>query len=330
MTWRILCSLSLALNAVLLGAFVLHRAAAANLFRAGRSAPDDAVPRSVTPQPRARLSPFPVPASPASGMLDARDFPDLVARLRAAGTPPTVVQSVVTALVDASHAARRAALRPPVDGSVYWKVLPFDATEGAADRRALANEHRKLLRDVLGPDMHAAEDAYHPDRRLRQFGQLPAEKVTQVRKLFADYDEMMDQAFAEIPSRVSPEGRAKTALLEREKRADLGRLLSPDELLAYDLRNSPSANALRGRLGSFDVSEAEFRALFPAQQAADAALAGMTRPFNTPEKQQQRAAVEQQLETGFRRALGEVRYAEFQRANNPDNPPSGRPSPATP
>jgi hypothetical protein len=110
--------------------------------------------------------------------------------------------------------------------------------------------------------------------------------------------------------------RARSALLAKEKRADIERLLTPDELLDYDLRNSPASHRLRGKLAAFEPTEAEFRALYPAFKAvADAEPQPGAAPRGTDFRRAHEAA-ERELEVELRRALGEARFAQWQEAND--------------
>ncbi len=63
--------------------------------------------------------------------------------------------------------------------------------------------------------------------------------------------------------------REKLALLNRERRADLERVLTPEELFEYDLRQGPTAMRLRSQLAAFQPTEEEYRAIFTVQHALD-------------------------------------------------------------
>ena len=316
-----LLTFSLGANALILAAFALRPAATATFFSEvfHRGSSVNGAARE-TGASVAVAAPAQAPQAPGAKPLvwteiAPDDFTGLVARLRAAGFPGSLVQAVVTAVVGESYNARRAALRPANDRAVYWKNPTYDPAVDAEARRALDREQRKLLRELLGADLYAADDALHPERRRQQFGELPAEKVALLRKIFSDYDELTDEAYAENPSRVTPEGRAKRALLEKEKRADIERALSAEELLYYDLLDSQAARALRNRFGKFEPTEAEFKSVYPLQKIAADIAAGLTRPF-PPEQVRLRRQAEQQVDAEIRRVLGETRYAEFQLAND--------------
>ena len=106
---------------------------------------------------------------------------------------------------------------------------------------------------------------------------------------------------------------ARIALLEKEERADLARLLSPRELEDYDLRSSGTAVVLRGKLGTFNPTEAEFRTLhaliFPLDNS------GVSRTTNGAEAETYFAAKDA-VDRQIRTALGEARYADYVRAQD--------------
>lgn len=264
-------------------------------------------PPSVTPPPP------PPPLSALVPILTATTEPrELVARLRAAGFAPALVQTIVTAMVNEQFARRRAALRTAEESDAYWKNTPPPRDTAAADAgRALDLEHRKLLRDLLGPDAYAIEDTLYPDRRVQQFGNLSPEKVHALRRILADYAELSAQLWRPgyAPQPVAG-GREQTATLEKERRAEIAQLLTPAELLDYDLRDSEGARGLRNQFEKFPLTEAEFRALYPAQ-AAIAAAGADVRGTMTPETKDRLDAARRAFEIEIARVLGETRHGEF-------------------
>jgi hypothetical protein len=319
-----LVPLSISLNAALLAAFLLRPAATTawvrDAFRSARSVE----PSASNHPPADDTDPTRAAARPAAAgwpEFQSGDFTGLVARLRAAGFPPSIVRAIVTTAVAERYNERRRALLPrPVVAAEYWKNprpnAPFDLKAQAA-LRELGREQTKLLKELLGPDFNRPDnDEWFLASQRRQFGDLPPEKIDQLRKISSDYNDLTAKVHEDSLGIMLPEDRAKLALLEREQRADLERLLSPDELLDYDLRNSRAANVVRGRLGRFEVTEEEFRALYAAQQSADEQNSPAGLPPPGPIRDRGAA-----LDAQFRSVLGDERYAEFKRANE-----SGRPN----
>jgi hypothetical protein len=96
-------------------------------------------------------------------------------------------------------------------------------------------------------------------------------------------------------------------------------LLTPEERLAYELRTSPSAAAVRSRYGDGIETEEDYRKIYALQKAFDdkypiEALSGRI----TPETMRARAEAQRQLQDDIRTALGDAGYAALRRATDPD------------
>ncbi|MEO7412724.1 MAG: sigma-70 family RNA polymerase sigma factor [Opitutaceae bacterium] len=238
-----------------------------------------------------RAPPAVVQTAPTGTGGDA-DFQGLVAQLRAAGYSEDLVRNVVGDVVSQHFKARRRALglEPGRDRVEFWKSpVSADTPERIAGRRVLEQEQDEALRSLFGSDYSVSEDA----RRQRAHG-LPEETATKLHRIFADYRDLEEEG------KTSPEARVRLGTLAKEKRADIERLLTPEQMLEFDLRMG-AGEALHSRLGStFQIAEPEFRALYQAQKAfndANPALSGRDRNA--------------QFEPEIRRVLGETRYAEL-------------------
>ncbi|HUR59353.1 MAG TPA: hypothetical protein VM029_16680, partial [Opitutaceae bacterium] len=210
-------------------------------------------------------------------------------------------------------AAKRAALlaqhpRPPFwsGGNSYdpefWKAM-----------RAMQREQNDLLKQILGPvALFATEEMLGNYRR--QYGDLPMEKIERLVQLRMDYSEMQSAIYNEANGSLLPEDRARIALLEKEQRADLAKLLSPAELEDYDLRSSPTASSLRSKLTAFKPTEEEFRAIFKVQQAMDEALGGTY--ARSIADLDVRKAKQAEADKEVERVLAPERYAQYRLATD--------------
>jgi hypothetical protein len=181
--------------------------------------------------------------------LSAGGDADFVARLRAAGFPREVIRTLVAERLNERFAERRKAFAsPPLN---YWQrhdTVRHLTPEQFAGRRALEREYRAAIETLLGADAYPQNDA----ATRRQFGDLPPAKIAQIKAINDDYADMT-RAVREAARGVNlPEDEAKYAYLEQEKQNDLGAVLAPDELLAYELRGSSTANGLRSQLRLFE------------------------------------------------------------------------------
>ena len=241
---------------------------------------------------------------------------DWVQRLRAAGFPDSAVRAIVSAQIRERYAARRADLLKDND-TQYWSKSWNNWDGGDAASRAALRElwkaERAEIKAALG-DTYADSPEY---QRMvqRQFGNLSKEKVDAVQKINEDYQELISEVHQKSNGILLPEDREKLAFIEKEKRADLAAIVTPAELQAYELRSSQTANGLRWQLGAFAPSEQEFCSIFTLQRDFD--LQFTNRRTNTDEvAQKARYAAQTALESQIKSALGETRYAEYQRSQD--------------
>ena len=96
----------------------------------------------------------------------------------------------------------------------------------------------------------------------------PQEKQARVERIRRDYDDVRSRAAAEYAAAAGsfPGGLnaflRQLALLEREKRADLAAVLSPDELDALELAESNAGQTVRRALAGTGATEAQVLAVF--------------------------------------------------------------------
>lgn len=207
---------------------------------------------------------------------------ELLARLKAEGFPSEVLRVIASSRLDERFAARRKALAAKSGPRPYWRSSsggypPFGPEDARlrTERRALDKEYAEAMEQLVG--------AYYPEyeraRHQRDYGDLPSEKVRAIEAINRDYGELKGRIREAIKGVTFPEDRAQLEYLEKERRDDLARVLTPAELEAYNLRASETAGNLRNQLSLFDPSEEEYRAIFKVQQAfdqqsANAALTG--------------------------------------------------------
>lgn len=246
------------------------------------------------------------------------DLKDLVARLRAAGFPASVIRSIVSARIEAAIAGRLQALTQAVHHTPYWQPSSANSLRNPKyfeERAQIFRDRAKLLREALG-DLGAGEESDAARGLRRDFGDLPASKVDALRRINDDYAEMMSEVRAASQGILLPEDRAKLALLEREKRADLAALLNPAELADYEMRSSILTQRLRQAMTLMNATESEFRAIYQAQlpfRDLVAPAPGMSAGnIDFEARRQATRTMNEQIAA----ALGPARALEFQRASN--------------
>lgn len=237
--------------------------------------------------------------------IESEDYKKYVAKLRLAGCPEKTVRDVIVADINELYRNRFRELFPITNRLEYWKTSTpmadlFDEAR-IAKLNEFRSEKRELIRTLLGSN-HSEEDdlsAIQLDsisERTLEF--LTPEKLTAVKELDDRFAVKMMQTYKSTWR--GEEGPADQ--VRAEKDAALLGVLSPEEKFEYDLRKSDTALYLRFGLGGFEVSEREFRALFPElKEFIDAAgkpgFGAMIRgePDPRPEGAQARQAFKAQL-----------------------------------
>lgn len=231
--------------------------------------------------------------------------------LRRSGFPPEVVRGLVNERVRTRYEPRFRELAAKKSETPYWRSNWYNYDDDVALRaegRALYREVQSVIQKLLGEE-DELPSAFERENRRRRYGDLPSGKVTNLEAINRDYTDISAQVREHAKGVILAEDREKLAFLEKEKRADLADILSPEELAEYDRRNSPSAAEIRGKLKFFDASEDEYNRLYQAQRDFDA-LYG--RDNLSGEQSARRKAALPELTEKLKQALGPERYAEYE------------------
>ncbi len=147
---------------------------------------------------------------------------------------------------------------------------------------------------------------------------LPEEKRDKLRAILEDYSELMAKFGTQGGPQLASD-REKLKLLNAERDRDIAALLSPAEFADYQMRNSPSAQALMNRYGDGIASEDEFKKLYALQKAFDDQFPAES--FNgrvSPDLMKARSEAALQLQADMRAAVGDDAYATLRRASDSD------------
>ena len=267
--------------------------------------------------------------------------------LRAIGCPEATVRDILTSVVEADYRERVRVLIRPYAAQFWDTLVRFLADnksmEEVVDRmKQLESEKNRQLEELFGPNRGRPEEpAFTLDARQRQLLDfLPEEKQRQYVELQNRFAERRRE-----PGR-TPEGNERPwtpeerQAFEREKKEALRALMTDTEWVEYQLRNSAHGRRLT-QLTGINLSEDDLKALAririqadEARTALPAGRSGMSEammrryglidtrePQAVAEARQieaQREAITRQAEDQIQAYLGEERYAQFQRAQNPD------------
>jgi hypothetical protein len=277
----ILLVLCLAGN-VLLATAVLHKE-----FHSSTLASFSATKVSLAAKPHRAMQPGAPGASVAAEMPDfqwsqliAPDYVIYIARLRLFGTPEPQVREIIYGLVEAVYRPKRGALRPPKkpDDGKFWERRHFwgspDAQMTKVQREqmpALQKEESDLLKSLFGADFYQqrAEDANGEDWMDKSYAFIPKELREQVQDIEQRMNEEKQEIYAKNEGYFDQYAQADLHKIEKKYHDELAKILTPEQLLEWDLRHSDTANQLKNDLSAFDPNEDEFRALFQYKQAQE-------------------------------------------------------------
>jgi hypothetical protein len=249
--------------------------------------------------------------------VESDDYKTYIANLRAIGCPETTLRDIIVADVNELYRHRFLLTFPLTNRVEYWK--PGDALANLIDEghvarlQELAKEKRELIRTLLGTDYSSEVElaSIQMDvfmERLLDF--LTPEKRTAMKELEQKYTAKILNTFKDS---VRGDNQSSKAVLAA-KDEDVLKILIPEEKLEYDLRRSNDAMHLRVALGDFEVTEQEFRDIFPAMkqfvaEAGVLSLMAIVRGDGDP--REQTLAARQELRKALKSALGEQRFGEL-------------------
>ncbi len=248
-TLSVLLAASLLANGVIAWRlWAAHQPAATELF--------------VAPAPAAPATPPPPPPPPLGEQLRTDDPAELTARLRAIGLPPSLLNAVVSNRLHRALNHRLRDLRNENSEDGYWTGTPDLNPDQRRAIIQLQSEIETQLRELLGDDYR--NDPIRIAELQRRYGPIDPAKLPRLEAIISDYQSLAASytvTMFELPGDVET-----LTLIQQEQQRDLAALLSPSELLEFNVRNDPAAHRLRQSLGVMQPTEAEFRQLLPLWQ----------------------------------------------------------------
>lgn len=322
---------SLVLNAALLGVLLLRPNPANSTAGLSANSPTSGDHAASSRPDGTKISGTATPAdapianaalATAAKRLNPDDLAGVLAWLRASGFPPRSTAMIISQLVNKRFQARQEALNLPNPDQPFWKdsIATFSDPKIMAERIKLQREQMDLIKQLFGDKMMEYYSDSEEARALlrRQVGDLPADKLNGIASIEQDYallaQELRANARGGPPS---PADVEKLALLEKERRADIAKLLTPDELADFQMHYSPTAGRMRRDLALFKPTEAEYRALFPILDSVEQQF-----PSNLgtgADTVAARRAAEEKLQDQIVAALGAERYEQFKQSTDPAN-----------
>jgi hypothetical protein len=260
--------------------------------------------------------------------LESTNYVQYIENLRAFGCPEETIRDIIITDIAKLYARRRAELREQLAPYRFWQATdatgnPAQSPELRHQMRALDKEQRQLIHDLLGVDLRTEMARYWNDAEYseRDYGYLSQEKQTQVKSLAEQYHEMEQDVYARAGGLLLDDDLEELRLIQRQRRAELASILTPEELEEYELRHSETSDNLRATLGGFQASEEEFRNIFRLQRTYDLEF-GQGYDVRDSTAVAARARAQEQasaaLNSELAKVLGPERFTQYQRAQDGD------------
>lgn len=252
--------------------------------------------------------------------IESEDYFKYVANLRAIHCPEETIQDIIYRDVNKLYAEKQKALNKTYRvNREYWQTENFTYNaEQNRKYRALMEEKRQLLIDLLGVDVEKIrrERQGLPDYEALRFPFLTEEKRKQVQDVYQRFQDQEQALYTKYRDYFGEERNAEFQAINKQREAELAKILTPYELEEYKLRQSNTSQQLRWSTQAFEPSEQEFRALFKVE---DAWLSARGEAYLSPDTDDPVAMKKYQDEQNqkneqLKLALGEQRYKEYSRS----------------
>jgi hypothetical protein len=307
-------------STVLLAGSLAANVLFAAVFFSGLS-PDPSAPPSHSASPSSTSTPRvdpPLPGPETWNTLEPETPAKMLERLRAEGFPPAIVRAIVAEQIRVQFAPRRAALNQATGEQPFWMPTNPDP-KAAAAMSQIMQEQNQAVKDLLGD---APRDTGSAALLRRQLPGFSEDTVAAIERIQQETQRRRNELMASVQSSggITTELRTSLLSLDKDQRAEIAQLLTPQEFEDYELRTSNTAINLRYQLGGLNPTEDEFRTLFRLQHAFDEQYTlspfGDTPPEQLRDVMARRAEAQKQLTQQIQAVLGESRYADYLRSTD--------------
>jgi hypothetical protein len=285
----------------------------------------EAQPEAPAPEPQVMM----VTNQITWDQLESEDYRKYITRLRSINCPEQTIRDIIIADLDKLLAPQFHAIYGRKPDVKYWQsdeeelANNHNHSEWARKERELDKQKREIIKELVGVDLirERLKQRGYEDYYERRLGFLPEEKRDAVRAVLEQYDEtekaIRDREL-EDGEPITPAERQQLRKIREERSQQLTAALTPEEKQWYELWMSPSANAVRYSMYGMDASEQEFLNVYGLRRAFDEQWnpdeIDWNNDYMVGAYQQARAELESQV----RQQLGDERYMQYKRGNDPD------------
>ena len=314
--------LSLAANAALVAAFALRTPAPTPAPAPFTAEPQEVVVTNVAKQEIVTAAPTVFQTNLVRmtwSNLESADYRAYIANLRATGCPEETIRDIIIADVNKLYAGKWHSVC--MQRAAAWKFWESDAkntkntAQANADRKQLETEREALVKELLGVDLKSELGKYAWDSSSRdeRYAFLADNKQEALKEIYAKYRAAQNEIYAAAKSAKEPKEITgpKLEALREQRNLDMATVMTPSENEEYALRTSSLAGKMRTDLTGFDANEQEFRALYKVLSAAESV------PVPEGKKDKGVDFNDPNLQALIHEAIGDTRYADFAKANDP-------------
>jgi hypothetical protein len=255
--------------------------------------------------------------------LESEDYKEYIARLRAVGCPEATIRDIILADLDNVYEPKLNKLRginPVAVTEPYWLVgraknpFPRPGPEAQKEITALGEERTALVKELLGVSEKAirSEFNWYDDAAQSKYSFLTPEQAEKLMSLEKKIEQLRAASGKSRPT-------GDSALFERDPireqmHQEMAAIMSPQEILDYEMRTSEEAQFLRYHTRSIDLKEGEFREFFRHFYGfleTERTLSEEDR--KNPEKKAELKRQEKDAEKAMIDILGKERFEEVER-----------------
>ena len=261
--------------------------------------------------------------------VESPDYQVYVANLRALGCPERTIRDLVVADVNELFSGRVRGVVDPVQGRFWELMLGQEEWDKVIESKhheleRLDEEREQLFKTLLGtrnPADDLVEEEAEAERKSEQarvLDFLPPEKAEAYLALGERIEALRAAIFA-ADAPTTPEGRQERAArlgeIRRQEQAGEQQILTADELAELELRRFGAGKNTRFAYGSIPLTPEETRTLTLLERTQ--ALAVTDLPAKSAERKAAEETAKQPAEAQQRQVLGEERFVEWQRSQQP-------------
>lgn len=265
---------------------------------------------AISISPPAGPAPEPVYVTTSKPIDTTGDYFEYLDSLRAQDLPEELIRQLLYAIISQDYRD----LEKLEENEEYWKLNRSSRKDQLLRKLVKSAEKRDLLRQLFGDEVEndpAFEDLFKPYNA--SLGFLDSEKQLALQAAVLTNQAKVADLFG---SGFTREAMRDRQLANEDLQAGIQEILTADEYLEYQLRESRTAEMMRRTLDGMDYSEQEFRDLYAIRSEFDEQLQGGDF-FRGSSRSQAGTEIRDERDQRVREYLGDDRYQEYARLQDP-------------